>query len=148
MVVMASQLLDLLFVASFCLREELPVEMLNLRDLFRNKSVDPANRSGEQLGLIRLAATGGWSLCELCFVACRCFATQCAIKFDDLCGDAGIDQRVDGNVRMTSSPRHGRSGMAHCGVWQMKKLRNSAEFRFGIFEKRIVMSNEPLFVSD
>ena len=50
---MVCQFLDLLFVASFCLLKEFAVEMLNLRDSFRNKSIHPANRPGKQLGLVR-----------------------------------------------------------------------------------------------
>ena len=55
---MVCQFLDLLFVASFCLREEFAIEMLNLRDPFRNKSIHPANRSGERLSLFRFRAGG------------------------------------------------------------------------------------------
>src|ERR1043166_1116280 len=49
---MGGEFPDLLFVASFCLLNTFAVEMLNLRDPFRNKGIHPANRSGKQLGLV------------------------------------------------------------------------------------------------
>src|SRR6266576_530133 len=88
--------------------EELALEMLDPRNFFWNGSIQPANRSGKQIGFSRFRRSR--SLRYLSFVSFlrRCtgaligLGNQSAIKFDHFCGDASIDQLVNREMGVAS----------------------------------------------
>src|SRR6266567_3932244 len=77
---MGVEFLDFSLVASLRLRKEFALEMLDLRNSFWNEGIQPAHRSGKQVGLVRLRSLQGRGP----FVPSsrRCLGNQSAIKFD------------------------------------------------------------------
>src|SRR6266576_6770203 len=108
---LAKLVLEMLGALSFVMEaklEELALEMLDPRNFFWNGSIQPANRSGKQIGFSRFRRSR--SLRYLSFVSFlrRCtgaligLGNQSAIKFDHFCGDVSIDQLVNREMGVAS----------------------------------------------
>ena len=97
-----AEFFNLCLVPSLRLGKELLVELLNLRDFFRNEDIEAANGAGKQIGFALFwsrRSLGGHMCVRLSF---RCFRDQSAIKLDYFRSDSGINEML--NCEMSMAP--------------------------------------------
>jgi hypothetical protein len=150
---LALEMLGALFFVMEAKLEELALEMLDPRNFFWNGSVQPANRSGKQIGFSRFRSSRRVRYVPFVSFLRRCtgasigLGNQSAIKFDYFCGDTSIDQLVNREMGMASSHCYQRRRAVYFRIGQTNEAGNSPQFGFRVFEKQIVMSNEPLLLA-
>src|ERR1044071_857195 len=102
--VLASQvlakLLNLRFMPSFRLKQQVLKKMLNLSNTFRDEGIEPADGSWKQIRFGKLLSVGDGH-CPSSYW--RCLGNQSAINIDYFRSDAGIDQVLDREMSVAPS---------------------------------------------
>src|SRR6266481_5869892 len=128
---LALEMLGALFFVLEAKLEELALEMFDPCNFFWNGSIQPANRSGKQIGFCRFRSSrslrypGFVSFLGRCTDASIGLGNQSAIKVDHFSGDTSVDQLVNREMGVAPLRCYQRRRAVYFPIGQTDEPHNS-----------------------